>query len=399
VVAVVATSILVAKVYVPVRPGGPRPHRVSTVAPPFPTWDGLPAYFLVTAGMLNSNTPGTAQFNRLIPSSLRSHDTVGIISAATGRVAATVRLPGHVSAIAASAGAFFAAVVSNHVTTFYEIRLAAGGTGARTTKLPIPLVAAQIGYLAAAPDGSKLAFSIEVPQGHSAYLAQNLTVAATATGAERRWTTPVPDRGGGIGAMSWLADGKTLAFDWFTASGTSSAAALRLLDTAAGGHDLFGGRAVLPMANYGSYFNGYTVSPDGRVLVGAVLCVAGGCRPDSPGTLGGRRLIVGSIAQFLAASGKASVRYVEPELPGMAGRQRNSGCYPPLWVGSSASKMLLLCFQHRPATRTRKSVTDAHVLLLSGSRVTQLPWLTATVNEYTAFPGVTAYNNVPGFPW
>jgi hypothetical protein len=61
--------------------------------------------------------------------------------------------------------------------------------------------------------------------------------------------------------------------------------------------------------------------------------------------------------------------------------------------------MLLLCFQHRPATRTRKSVTDAHVLLLSGSRVTQLPWLTATVNEYTAFPGVTAYNNVPGFPW
>ncbi len=61
--------------------------------------------------------------------------------------------------------------------------------------------------------------------------------------------------------------------------------------------------------------------------------------------------------------------------------------------------MLLLCFQHRPATGTRNGVTEAHVLLLSGGQVTQLPWLTAIVNEYVAFPGTTALNAVPSFPW
>ena len=93
-----------------------------------------------------------------------------------------------------------------------------------------------------------------------------------------------------------------------------------------------------------------------------------------------------AVLQLSAATGQASVRYAEPELPGVTGHFQNSGCYDPLWLSKSASRVLVLCFQHRPATPNRKGVIEAHVLLLAGGRITQLPWLTATVNEITAFP-------------
>ena len=396
VVAVVAVSVLVAKVYAPGRAGG-RANHVPTVAPPFPTWNGIPAYFLATAGMLNSDTPGTAQFNALIPPALHSHDTVGIIATATGKVVATVRLPGYVTATAASNGAFFAAVVRRHAATFYEIRLAAGGR-ATATLLPIPPVTAQIGSIAAAPDGSKLAISTAVPRGHSAVAYQKLIVAATGTGAERRWMTPAQDSNGDIGSMSWLVDGKVLAFNWYAGSDASPASALWLLNTTAASDNLLSGLAMRRMTSHGSFFNGYTSSPNGTAQVGIVLCLTGGCRPGSPGTIGGRRLTVGSVVQFATETGHASVRYVEPELPGLTGHLQNSGCRDPLWLSNSGSRMLLLCFRHRPATGTRKGVTEAHVLLLAGSRVTQLPWLTAVANEYVAFTGTTAMNAVPSFP-
>ena len=416
-VAVVACSIVVTKAFV-WRAGGWRPPRVSTTASPFPTWDGLPAYFLATAENPNSDAPGTvgfdfllatagnpasgvpgtAQFDAPIPRALRSHDTVGIIATATGRVAATVRLPGNVVSTAASAGAFFAAVVRRHAATFYEIRLTAGGTRAIATPLPIPPITPPVEAIAASPDGSKLAISAYVSQRGHPSGPQGLIVAATATGAVRKWTPPARDRTVGyIGGMRWLADGKTLAFNW-AFSTPASPAALRLLDTAAAGDNLLSGRVVLPLTNHGSLFFGYTISPDGTALAGVALCIAGGCRPGSPGTLDGRRLTVGSVVQFAAATGDASVRYTEPGLPGMTGHQQNSGCSSLLWLSRSATRMLLLCFQHLPATRTRNGVTEAHVLLLTGRHVTQLPWLTAAVNETTAFPGVTAYNFVPAFP-
>jgi len=399
VVAVVVSSILVAKVFAPGRAGSSRPHRVTTVAPPFPTWNGLPAYFLVTPGDLTMTTPGTTQFNALIPRSLRSHDRVGIIATGTGKVVATARLPGYVWSTAASAGAFFAAATSHHVTTFYEIRLAATGTGANVTKLPIPPVTAPLGNIAASPDGSKLAISTAVPMGHAAYANQNLIVAATSSGAERRWVTPAQDHTGDMLNMTWLGDGKTLAFNWVAGDDASPATALRLLNTAAPGRNLLGGRAVLRLTNHNSFFDGYTISPDGRALVGIVLCLTGGCRPGSPGTIGARRLTVGSVLEFSAATGGAIIRYVEPELPGVPGRLQDSGCFAPLWLSNSASRMLLLCFQHRPSTARLTGVIEAHVVLLAGGKVTQLPWLTATVNEITAFPGITAENAVPAFPW
>src|SRR5450759_1686319 len=105
------------------------------------------------------------------------------------------------------------------------------------TELPIPPDTAPIGFIAASPDASKLAISTYVRHGPAGDI-QNLTVASTATGAERRWTTPAQDSQGSMDTMAWLADGRTLAFNWTGASETSPWSSLRLLDSSVAGDDL-----------------------------------------------------------------------------------------------------------------------------------------------------------------
>lgn len=389
VVAVVAASVLVAKVYAPGRAGGGRPYRLSTVAPPFPTWDGLPAYFLADSGPFESAEPNGTQVGGLPASQLPRAQRLPIIATATGKAVATVRLPGYVASFSASAGAFFAAVVRDHAASFYEIRLSHGGTHATATKLPIPEDTVPIGFIAVSPDGSKLAISTFVQHGRSGDI-QNLVVAATSTGAERRWHTPVRDAQGSMGTMAWLADGKTLAFNW-TGPAQAPLTGLRLLDTSAAGGNLLSGPFVLSAYNHaGSFsvtFDGYNISPDGKALLGVVDCLPG-CVPGSPGMVQGRPDVLGSLIQFAAATKAAIVRYTEPELPGVAANSVSSGCLDPMWFSASGHRVLLPCVQHRPRTRQRKSVTYPHVLLLDGGKVTGLPWLDGFVNREAAFPGV-----------
>jgi hypothetical protein len=376
VVAVVVGSVMIGTRFGPARPGS-RPGGNAT-APPLPlTSDGLPTYF------------AEAPFN--------SHSgTLRIMATATGQTAATVRLPGRVTALAASDGAFFAAAARGRQKSFYEIRLTAAGTGARTAELPIPPVTAPIGYIAASPDGSKLAIStfapkLRLPYG-AAYNIQNLIVASTATGAERRWLTPAQDRQGSLGVMNWLADGKTLAFTWTGAAETSPSTSLRLLDTAAPGHDLLASRPVLRTFNRAGDFS-YTISPDGHMVIGIEQCLPG-CGPGSPGIVQGHRAALGSVIEFSVATGNARVLYEEPPPPGTSGRRPDSACNDPLWISDSGRTLLLYCFQHRPATTTRKAVTVTYVIVLDNGRVTrQLPWLAGTVNEDTIFPGMA---NVAG---
>ena len=59
---------------------------------------------------------------RLAASQLPRAQNLQIIATGTGQAVATVRLPGYVASISASAGAFFAAVVKDHAATFYEVR-------------------------------------------------------------------------------------------------------------------------------------------------------------------------------------------------------------------------------------------------------------------------------------
>jgi hypothetical protein len=401
VIVTVAAASLVAKAVAPGSAGTGWPQRVATVAPPFPTWDGLPAYFMADPGPFDGAEPSGTNVGGSPASQLPRAQSLPIIATSTGHAVATVRLPGYVTGISASAGAFFAAVVSDGAASFYEIRLAHGGTQATATRLPIPADTAPIGYIAASPDGGKLAISTMVQHGDAGDI-QNLVVAATSTGAEHQWSTPASDAQGSMGTMAWLADGKTLAFNWDGPAAVSPSTGLRLLDTTAPGDNLLSGAFVLRAYNRAGSFDDYTISPDGKMLFGVVACLPG-CPRNSIGTVRGHRDLLGSLIQFAAATKAATVRYAEPELPGVAATSGDSGCLDPMWLSTSGGQELVPCFQHRPGTRQHKGVTLAHVLLLDGGQATALTWLNGFVNGETAFPGTWFTGGwvapPPGYPY
>ena len=248
VIAVVARGSVAGwrSVYAPGQAGGGRPHTACFNDGPrrSPTWNGLRRVLRGAAGgPWYAAQPGGGKLDDWPLPPIRSQK-IQIIATATGEVATTARLPGYVTAISASAGALFAAVVRGSVASFYEVRLAGHGASATVTKLPIPVDTAPIGYIAASPDGRKLAISTLVRHGPAADI-QNLIVAATGTGAERRWRTPAQDMQGSMGIMAWLAEGKTLAFNWSGSAQVFPSTGLRLLDTSARYDNLLSGPVVL----------------------------------------------------------------------------------------------------------------------------------------------------------
>jgi len=402
VILTVAAAGLVAKMVVPGSAGTGWPERVSTAAPPFPTWDGLPGYFMADPGPFEGAEPSGTNLGGTPASQLPRAQSLPIIATSTGQAVATVRLPGYVTAISASAGAFFAAVVSHGAASFYEVGPPHGSTRATVTRLPIPADAAPIGYIAASPDGRKLAISTMVQHGNADDI-QNLVVAATSTGAERHWITPASDGQGSMGPMAWLAGGKTLAFNWDGPAAVSPSTGLRLLDTSAPGDNLLSGAFVLRGYNRAGSFDDYTISPDGKVLLGVVSCLPG-CGPSSLGTVQGHPDLLGWLIQFAAGTKAAIVRYAEPELAGVAASSGNSGCIDPMWLSASARTVLVPCFQHRPGTRQHKAVTVTHVFLFDRGKATDLTWLDRFVNGEAAFPGVAFLGGgwvspPPGYPY
>lgn len=397
VIAVVTGLTLVANMTGPV-PARPGKSRVTQPQHPLPlTASGIPGYFLVTPGNLHTDQPNGARLlDTGIPPSLRSHENLQIIATATGRVAATVRVPGYVTAIAASSGAFFAAVVRGPRAWFYEIRLAAGHASATAARLPIPADTAPIAFMAVSPDGGKLAYSTLARYGAFGVI-RNLVVAATANGAERRWGAPAQEPTASMGTMAFLADGKTLAFNWTGPATTSPSSALRLLDTTAPGNNLLAGRAVLRLVNQAGGYASYTISPDGKELIGILTCVPD-CRPSTTAPAFGRSVPLGSVIRFSAAGGPPAVLYTEPPPRGSSGLSGNSACSDPMWISATGRKLLLVCVQRRPATPPRKAVTRVHVVLLANGRIRELPWLAGTTADITAFPGITADGGVPALP-
>jgi hypothetical protein len=291
------------------------------------------------------------------------------VATATGKTAATATLPGYVTEIAASRGAFFAAVVRGSSATFFEIRLNDNRTATTVTELPIPPDTAPLEFMAASPDGSKLAYSTLVMHGAAGDV-QNLVVASTTDGTERAWQTPAQDSSGSMGLMSFLADGRTLAFSWTGPSETSPSSSLRLLDTAAPGDDLMASRAVLPLVNAAGTFGGYTISPNGKVVVGTVTSPAG------------------PVVAFSAATRRPSVLYRPAPGQGQTAFCNDS----PLWISNSGREVLIDCYQQQTAAGAKAVV---RVLLLGQGHVTDLPWLAATGGETTAFPGILAIMAMP----
>jgi hypothetical protein len=372
VIALIAASIFVAHAVVP---GTRRPAPQPPAAPLPHLADGLPAYFIEysLSDSFDGPQPRTANEGREglppIRGGLPSHETLPVVATATGKVAATATLPGYVTAIAASRGAFFAAVVRDNLARFYEIRLTASHAGTTVAELPIRPDTAPVAYLAVSPGGAELAYSTEVIHGLLSGV-QNLVVASTTSGRQREWTTPASSTGS-MGPMTWLADGRTLAFNWTASVATSPATSLRLLDTAAPGNNLLAGQAVLPSVYEARAFLEETaLSPNGQVVIGSASGSAASRAPED------------SVIAFSAATGEETILY-QASINDPDGH----GCYgPPLWISNAGSAVLVTCFQ----AHEFKAVPHLHyvtnVVLISHGHATLLPWLNATAEGVTAFP-------------
>ncbi|HEX6527194.1 MAG TPA: hypothetical protein VF070_45370 [Streptosporangiaceae bacterium] len=128
---------------------------------------------------------------------------------------------------------------------FYLLRLSSSGRPSSLTRLPITAGRLVTG-VALSPDGTRLAIAVQPDTGPA-----NLTevrIYTLATGAVRTWS--------GIGtigtgeddavSISWTADARTLAFDWYPDK--QSDAGVRLLDVTRAGSDLLASsRRVVPL--------------------------------------------------------------------------------------------------------------------------------------------------------
>jgi hypothetical protein len=328
---------------------GPAPADSSR--PPVATpasFDGLPGYFLETAAY-----------------GIQPAGTVSVVSTATGKAIAEATLPGVVDDLTASQnGTGFAAVDTGASTTFYEIRLTASSSAATVTRLPIPPVTAPVDVIASSPNGSELAIStyLHYPvRGGALNLPQNLIVASTATGKEHQWSAPDPTAADAMGTLSWLADGRTLAFGW-QGNGQENYS-LRLLDTTVPGSDLLSGRTVMPGVTAAGELSEW-MAPGGTTVVAVTDF------PKQIGTLGGHTLTFGSVLQISASTGRARLLYYAPPT--------SSGCGQPLWINSSGSRLLGTCLSGGGQGK-------AYVGLISQGHVTRLPWLNWVLSDRVAF--------------
>lgn len=129
----------------------------------------------------------------------------------------------------------------------YLLRLSASGTEQSLSRVTLPSLpkGTPVTGLAFSPDGGTLA--VAVAPGGNRLGRQEIIISTLATGSVRSWSStgsydgedPNGFTGSGVDAsesISWTADGKTLAFDWSDQS--RQVIGVRLLDTAAGGHNL-----------------------------------------------------------------------------------------------------------------------------------------------------------------
>jgi len=208
--------------------------------------------------------------------------------------------------------------------------------------------------LALSADGTRLAFASQPATSRNEPTLTNVTVLKLAGGASRTWSAT----GDLLGAMSWTADGKKLAFNW--QSGQSLSA--RLLDLTSPGGSLLGHSRVSTTFSHEATVGGTRVScapgslitPDGTTVVCAAQVHPG---PNVRNTADGS-----GFAEFSAASGKL-IRILGQAKAGARGRT----AMDVLWSDLSGR---VLIGAVRQAGRIRVGV-------ISGNTVTLLP---VTVN-------------------
>ncbi|MEP7023001.1 MAG: hypothetical protein ABJB47_04150 [Actinomycetota bacterium] len=234
------------------------------------------------------------------------HPVARIRSSETGSVLAVVPLPHwadpKLSQITAGPGnhTFVLALTSPQATKFYQLRVTAGGHGARLAPLPIPSLPASqaVDAIALSPDGRSLAVAIQPPGPIPVGAPGVVEVVQLVSGAVRTWSSSGP---GTPWHLSWAADGHSLAFSWDDsgpASGSSrtSLSGLWLLDTTAPGSGLLSGHRITPSSVGGDDIQSAVLSPDGRTMIASVTY-------DGTSHIG-RGTVVGGIVALSARTGR-----------------------------------------------------------------------------------------------
>lgn len=244
--------------------------------------------------------PGTALPRFYVTTDVAAHQIqLQVRSTSDGAVTAVVPLPagwvltGGISATADDR-TFFAAAFSAkscfaaHETRFFRFAVNDQGRAGRLT-LAGPPVAGIVGPIAASPDGSRIAFNA----GNASFAGPGkgcaggeaggaaVRVIDLATGKIRTWQTPeMPPAPAGTsvtpGAVSWLADGRTLAVSYVwpaSTSGPQLSVAVAALDTTSGGGSLQAHSRVLWSQPQKCVFcvGEALISPDGKSLIATAI--------------------------------------------------------------------------------------------------------------------------------
>ncbi len=176
-----------------------------------------------------------------------------------------------------------------HETRFFRFAINDQGRAGRLTVVGPP-VSGIVGPIAASPDGSRIAFNAsntsfvgpgKVCAGGDAEGAAAISVIDLASGKIRTWQAmgmPPAPAGTGVtpGAVSWMADGRTLAvsYVWPTSpSGPQLSMAVAALDTTSGGGSLQAHSHVLWSQPQKCVFcvQEALISPDGKSLTATAI--------------------------------------------------------------------------------------------------------------------------------
>jgi len=207
-----------------------------------------------------------------------------------------------------------AADQSTQTRLFYLLRLDSSGRPASVTRLPMtagPMVTG----VALSPDGSRLAIAVEPDNDPKHLSLTEIRMYTLATGAVRTWHADGTIGSGedDAGSISWTADGRTLAFDWYP----DGPAGVRLLDVTLGGSSLLG---------------------NSRLAVPLTTALASGltCQTDVIITPDGSKVVCGAFAGFLeysTATGKV-IRILH------RGTSHSASAIGLMWVNASGSVLI-----------------------------------------------------------
>lgn len=264
-------------------------------------------------------------------------------------------------------------------TSFYLLRLSPSSpndpaTLARLSTIPAEPPGWVVKGLALSAAGTELAVAVQPP--HQGAM---VAVYTLATGAVRSWHSDGTVTGsacpicGSIGALSWTADGGTLAVDWL---GTKSAPeqGVRLLDVTGPGGSLVAdsrqavsfGTSKSPVLNSPICGGDAVITPDGSLIVCEAEILSDPTYPlrplSSSGARGSRVFPLSTlylrqysgVAEFSTATGKL-VRILVPDVTGVE----------VLWTNASGSVVV------------GRSPFSARVGIVSGDLFTSIPWPTS----------------------